>query len=151
MSKRRSVSPGPAVTKVTAFNDSYSVGQGRALVIPVARGVLVNDRDPLNKSLIAILATNPRHGTLTFKPDGSFTYTNDGTGAMSDSFTYLASNGTDRSASATVSIAIGDGGKITVVPVAYSLEHGDSIGVSAPPTTPCSSRFAPVPSFPCLA
>jgi VCBS repeat-containing protein len=128
--RHRSVSPPTA--QLTANPDAYAAGQGKALAVVAAKGVLVNDRDPQGKPLIALLAANPRHGTLTFNADGSFTYTNDGTGAASDSFTYQASNGTALSNIATVTITIGGADAITAAADSYSLPHGGNITVAAP-------------------
>jgi VCBS repeat-containing protein len=128
--RHRSVSPPTA--QLTANPDAYAAGQGKALAVVAAKGVLVNDRDPQGKPLIALLAANPRHGTLTFNADGSFTYTNDGTGAASDSFTYQASNGTALSNIATVTITLGGADAITAAADSYSLPHGGNITVAAP-------------------
>jgi hypothetical protein len=130
--RHRSVSPIAPPTQLTANADSYAAGQGRALVVSPAKGVLVNDRDPQGKSLIAILVSNPTHGSLTFRPDGSFTYTNDGTGATQDSFSYQVSNGSAMSNIANVTITIGAPDAITTALDLYSLAHGGSITVAAP-------------------
>jgi sugar lactone lactonase YvrE len=119
-------------SQLTANPDSYAAGQGKALTVSAAKGVLVNDRDPQGKPLIAILASNPAHGSLTFRPDGSFIYTNDGTGASQDSFTYQVSNGTALSNITTVTITLGAPDAITAAPDFYSLPHGGSITVGAP-------------------
>ena len=129
-SRYRAVRPVPST--LTAYPDSYSVGQGKALVISSARGPLANDRDPQNRPLVAVLVTNPIHGTLTFNPDGSFTYTNDGTGASSDFFSYQASNGNARSNIAVITITIGAADVVVANPETYSVSHGASITVGAP-------------------
>jgi VCBS repeat-containing protein len=130
--RHRSVSPAPLPTQLTANPDAYAAGQGKALTVAAGKGVLVNDRDPQGKALIALLVTNTNHGSLTFNADGSFTYTNDGTGAASDSFTYQASNGTALSNVATVTMTIGGPDAITAAADSYSLPHGGSITVAAP-------------------
>jgi hypothetical protein len=119
-------------SQLTANPDSYAAGQGKALTVSVTKGVLVNDRDPQGKPLIAILDSNPAHGSLTFHPDGSFIYTNDGTGASQDSFTYQVSNGTALSNITSVTITLGAPDAITAAPDFYSLPHGGAITVGAP-------------------
>ena len=130
--RRRAVSPSVPPTQLTANPDAYAAGQGKALSVAAGKGVLVNDRDPRGKALIALLVSNPKHGTLTFNADGSFTYTNDGTGAASDSFTYQASNGTASSNIAAVTITIGAPDAILAASDFYSLPHGGNITVGAP-------------------
>ena len=57
-----------------AVADSYTTKLNTALSIP-SKGVLTNDNDPDGNTIIAILVTDPVHGTVTLKNDGSFTYT----------------------------------------------------------------------------
>ena len=103
-SRRRAV--GPLPNTLWAYGDSYAVQQGDAVTVAAASGVLANDYDPKKKVLSATLLTNPIHGSLTFLPTGGFTYTHDGTSAPVDTFTYRATNGTDQSLAATVTITI---------------------------------------------
>jgi len=86
--------------------DIYSVGRGKSLVVTSANGVLSNDSDPGGKTLTAIVVTSVAHGTLALNASGAFTYSNDGSAATSDSFTYKASNGINESVAATVTITI---------------------------------------------
>ncbi len=88
-----------------AVNDSYSTTQGATLNIS-APGVLSNDTDADFDPLMAIKVTDPSHGTLTLNSDGSFNYVNDGTAFTTDAFTYKASDGTNESNVATVTIDI---------------------------------------------
>ena len=55
-------------------------------------GVLDNDI-PNGPALTATLVTPPANGTLTFNPDGSFSYTPNTNFTGTDTFTYTASNG----------------------------------------------------------
>src|ERR1041385_2981035 len=128
--KHRAVAPAPP-SVLTAVADAYSVVQGKVLAVSAAKGVLANDI-PQGKASIALLVSNPPHGALTFNPDGSFTYTNDGTGARSYAFTYRASDGTALSNIVTVTISIVGTNAITAVPDAYALAHGASVTVAAP-------------------
>src|SRR5204863_153678 len=50
----------------------------------------------------------PAHGTLTFNSDGTFTYTPTNNYHGADSFTFTASDGTNTSAPATVSLTVVD-------------------------------------------
>ena len=59
-----------------AVNDTYSVDGDIALGVD-APGVLGNDSDAGNNTLMAILVSPPSHGTLTLNADGSFIYTPD--------------------------------------------------------------------------
>ncbi|MGV9266160.1 FG-GAP-like repeat-containing protein [Kitasatospora sp. NPDC003701] len=93
----------------TAANESYGqVGADTPLVIG-APGVLGNDTDPDGNPLTASVVTGPAHGTLTLNPDGSFSYQPAGAYVGSDSFTYQASDGTDDSNVATVTIGVSAG------------------------------------------
>jgi len=83
-------------------NDSYATPAATPLTI-AAPGVLGND---VGSNLTAINASDPAGGTVVLNADGSFTYTPDAGFSGSDSFTYQATNGTNTSAEATVSIAV---------------------------------------------
>ncbi len=90
----------------TADNDSYNAVEDTQLVVTTANGVLVGDNDPESAPLTAVLLTNVQHGTLALAGDGSFTYTASANYCGSDSFTYRASDGSNFSAGATVSLSI---------------------------------------------
>ncbi|MEU4153599.1 FG-GAP-like repeat-containing protein [Streptomyces sp. NPDC026659] len=93
----------------TATNESYShVGADTPLVVG-ASGLLGNDTDADGNTLTASVVTGPTHGTLTLDPDGSFSYQPDSAYVGNDSFTYRASDGTDDSNVATVSISVSAG------------------------------------------
>ncbi len=72
-------------------------------------GVLFNDVDPEGDAMTAVLVTQPTKGTLTFNPNGTFTYTPNQGVRSNDSFTYRATDGTLQSAPATVTIVINAG------------------------------------------
>ena len=74
----------------------------------VAPGVLKNDIEPENNALQAIKPSDPSFGLLSFNIDGNFTYNPDSGFIGSDTFTYVASNGTDESDPATVIIEVID-------------------------------------------
>jgi hypothetical protein len=73
-----------------------------------APGVLGNDTDPDDGDLLtAIPVDNPTNGTLTLNSDGSFTYTPNLNFFGTDSFTYVANDGTsDSDVAATVTITV---------------------------------------------
>jgi len=50
--------------------------------------------------------TNPTHGKVTLKPDGSFVYTPDKDFAGADSFTYKISSGGVTSTAGTVTLVV---------------------------------------------
>jgi VCBS repeat-containing protein len=104
-----------------AVNDSYSTTQGATLNITAPAGVLSNDTDADNDPLTAIKVTDPAHGTLTLNSDGSFSYVNDGSAFTTDAFTYKASDGTNESNVATVTINIT---LVNVAPVLGGIEAG---------------------------
>lgn len=86
-----------------ASGDAYSVARGATLT---AATVLANDSDADGDPLTAVKDTNPAHGTLTFTPDGTFSYTPVAGYSGPDSFTYHANDGFESSSSATVSITV---------------------------------------------
>ncbi|WP_328314367.1 FG-GAP-like repeat-containing protein [Streptomyces sp. NBC_00442] len=92
-----------------AANESYGhIGADTPLVVG-APGVLGNDTDADGNTLTASVVTGPAHGTLTLNPDGSFAYQPAGAYVGSDTFTYRATDGTDDSDIATVTIAVTPG------------------------------------------
>lgn len=88
----------------TAVNDSYTTPEDT----PLSANVLSNDSDSDGNPLTAALVTGsgPSHGTLTFAATGAFTYTPTLNYNGPDSFKYTASDGTDSSNQATVSITV---------------------------------------------
>src|SRR5262249_13067789 len=96
----KSTNHAPAATA-----DTYSVNEDTTLTIAAA-GVLSNDTDSDSNPLTAVLITGPAHGGLTLNTNGSFSYTPTANYNGSDSFTYQASDGTDSSNQATVSITV---------------------------------------------
>ena len=100
---------------ITPVNDApladddgpYTVTEGGTLNEPAATGVLNGDTDAEGTSLTAVLDAGPAHASsFTLNPDGSFSYTHDGSETTTDSFTYHASDGSLSSNVATVSITI---------------------------------------------
>ncbi len=90
----------------TGVADSYSVDEDNTLSITATLGVLDNDTDPDSTSFTASLHTQAQHGTVTLDSDGSFDYTPDADYYGTDTFTYVASDGTNSSAATTVTITV---------------------------------------------
>jgi VCBS repeat-containing protein len=69
--------------------------------------VLGNDTDPDNDELSAVLVQGPANAqNFSLNSNGDFLYRHDGSDTTSDSFTYRASDGSDQSDIATVTISI---------------------------------------------
>src|SRR5262249_1954078 len=115
-----------------AADDTYQVDAGTTLSVP-APGVLGNDTVSSGNRLSTILVTGTTHGALTFHPDGSFLYMPAPGYSGPDHFTYQASDGTNTSNVATVSIAVVP---VTPAPVsrddAYTAMQNRSLTVTAP-------------------
>jgi hypothetical protein len=85
-----------------AANDSFNTISG----VAVSGNVLNNDTSSSGSALSALVQTQPTHGTLMLSTDGDFTYLPAVGFVGSDSFTYVASDGTLTSNAATVSITV---------------------------------------------
>ena len=90
----------------TANDDSYNNVDEAGTLAVTTGGILGNDSDPNGKALTAVLLSDVSHGTLSLNPNGTFSYTHDGSKNFTDSFTYHAFNGTQYSNIATVTITI---------------------------------------------
>ncbi len=88
-----------------AADDSFSTSVNTPLNV-AASGVLANDTDPQALPLTAVLVSEPTHGSLSFNPNGSFTYTPTTNFYGTDSFTYRANDGLASSNIATVTLTI---------------------------------------------
>jgi VCBS repeat-containing protein len=78
----------------TANDDAYTTDEDTPLTV-ADPGVLENDTDPdVGDLLTATLDSGPSNGTLTLNSDGSFTYEPNLNFFGTDSFTYLANDGT---------------------------------------------------------
>jgi len=88
--------------------DETSVNEGDSInhVFEGSSSVLNNDLNDSEGILQAATITQPAHGQLTLNPDGTFTYTHDGSESPSDFFTYRANDGVKQSNIATVTITI---------------------------------------------
>ena len=109
-----------------AHGEAFTVGFGGTLN---GVGLLDNDFDLDADPLTARSASQPSHGTVTLKPDGSFTYTHDGSPTTTDSFTYRAYDGERDSDAATVAITVTGG-----PPPPPPASGGDTVGLANPGT-----------------
>ena len=102
-----------------AVDDQYKITQGETLnanriidktgvggFVLGIYGVLNNDKDDDGDSLVAHLHHTPKHGTLEFYPNGTFTYTHNNNDQSDDSFTYFAYDGLLVSQVATAYIVV---------------------------------------------
>ena len=89
----------------TAAADTYTTTAAAPLAVP-ARGVLGNDDDVEEDQLTALLVAGPDTGDLILNSDGSFTYTPAAGFTGTETFTYRADDGYDRSSPATVTLVV---------------------------------------------
>ena len=89
-----------------AADDTYRTDEGTTLTVAANEGLLANDSDEDGDPLTAVLVSGSSHGELALNLGGSFTYQHDGSETSSDSFTYLASDGTLGSNVVLVTIAV---------------------------------------------
>lgn len=109
-----------------AQNDSYTAMAGQTLTVDALHGILLNDSDQDLTPLFAIKASDPAHGSLTLKQDGSFTYTPANGFSGTDSFTYKANDGANDSNVATVTITVGaPAAACLTTPVRDSFDRAD--------------------------
>ena len=103
-----------------AADDSYTLVENTTLTEP-APGILANDTDGNSDPLTAALVTDVTNGTLALNADGSFTYTPDTDFEGTDSFTYLANDGSADSNVATVTLTITHANEAPVLTVGATL------------------------------
>ena len=128
-----SVTITPVNDAPTAVSDSATVLQGGSALI----GVAANDTDPEGALDLAsiVIASGPAHGSVSVHPDGTVTYTHDGSHTTSDSFSYtIRDAGGLTSNAATVSLTVTPVNQppVAVADSATVLEGGSVvIGVAA--------------------
>ena len=89
----------------SAADDVYATNKNTELNVD-SPGILGNDNDPDSDNLTAILVDDVSSGILTFSANGSFTYQPVMDFHGTDNFTYRASDGTDNSSVAIVTINV---------------------------------------------
>ncbi len=104
------VTAGTANQAPVAVDDSASTTKGQ----PVNVDVLANDSDPDGDVLSVTNLSTPANGSVTVETDGTVTYTPTAGFSGSDSFTYQASDGTDLSNVATVSVTVANQAPVAV-------------------------------------
>jgi VCBS repeat-containing protein len=118
-----------------AVNDNdlpHWVDEDGVLELDAAEGVLANDTDADDDDLTAIKVSDPAHGTLLLNADGSYRYTPDGDYFGFDSFTYKASDGTDESNIATVTIGVNNVNDAPMaIEDAYTTARNQTLSVNA--------------------
>jgi subtilisin family serine protease len=122
----------PANAQPQVAADAYTTDEDTALDVPPL-GSLRNDEDAEGEPLTASLVSGPAHGSLTFKPNGSFSYVPDLNFYGTDSFSYKAKDDERESAVAVVALTINP---VNDAPVAggdsYSLSQDAPLTVAAP-------------------
>jgi FtsP/CotA-like multicopper oxidase with cupredoxin domain len=114
---------------VAATNDSYTVAEDGVLTV-IAPGVLGNDT---GTGLTAVLVENVKSGTLVLYSDGSFTYTPNANFSGGDFFTYKATDGTNFSNAATVTLGVTPANDApTAAADAFEATAGNTLNVAAP-------------------
>lgn len=121
----------PNTAPVAVDDVAYQVNEDGSLSVDAAEGVLANDSDPDGSPLTAQLRTNPANGRVTLAADGSFVYVPNPGFVGTDSFTYIANDGSDGSY-ATVTLTVN---AVNHAPVgsadAYAMEAGATFTVDA--------------------
>ena len=113
-----------------AVDDVLIVVEGET-ASPLAPGVLGNDTDAEGDSLTATIVSGPSNGFATVNPDGSFSYTHDGSETTSDSFTYQVDDG-NSSTLAQVNVTVTPVNDAPIVTDAnYTVLEGDSLTIGA--------------------
>lgn len=88
-----------------AQSEAYNLPAGWALY-NLAPGVLINDLDPDQDTLTAVLLSPPAHGNFQLDQDGGFYYEPEPGFFGTDSFTYQAFDGAQASAPVIVTIVV---------------------------------------------
>jgi large repetitive protein len=75
--------------------EGYTVNEDSTLNVTLENGLLNNDTDVEPDTLHAVKVTDVHHGVLALDPDGTFSYTPAVNFSGTDTFTYLANDGTE--------------------------------------------------------
>ncbi|MFT4605154.1 MAG: VCBS repeat-containing protein [Rhodothermales bacterium] len=88
-----------------ANDDSFAMQEDTALR-ETAPGLLSNDADADSDALTAAVETDPNNGSVSLAANGSFVYIPSTDFSGTDTFTYVANDGTVNSSAATVTITV---------------------------------------------
>ncbi|MEK0339812.1 MAG: Ig-like domain-containing protein [Nitrosopumilus sp.] len=115
-----------------AEDDFYSLDEDSLLTVNPL-GVLLNDTNTQSDTFSAIIFTDVGFGTLILNSDGSFTYQPNQDFDSTDSFSYVANNGTQNSNEATVTLSVNP---INDAPTAsddsYTISEDSTLVIVAP-------------------
>jgi len=100
-----SITVTPVNDAPVAFAEGYTTIKNTVLTVP-PKGVLINDVDIDSAVITAVKVTDPAHGKVVLKNDGSFTYTPVNGYIGTDSFTYKVNDGLTNSNIATVMLIV---------------------------------------------
>jgi hypothetical protein len=163
---------------IAGHEAAYSTGTDLTMIVGPADGVLINDTGGNNLAVFDAdgdaengiqVTQGPTQGTLTMHADGSFAYTPNAGFQGLDSFSYRATDGTDVSAPATVTLVVGSlpaaqgqslqanedtsvSGTLMAAspsgsPLNFALVDGSVTGGIAQVNSDGSFRFIPNPNF----
>jgi VCBS repeat-containing protein len=118
--------PAVPTPSLAATNDSFEVARGGTL----SQTVLSNDTN-LGPNVQVTMLGNVGHGTLTLNPDGTFTYTHDGSASATDVFKYSVSDGTTTAeAFVTLSVALAPGAETATTPATAEQPQNPNVPVA---------------------
>jgi Big-like domain-containing protein/Ig-like domain-containing protein len=101
-----SITVAPVNDIPVANNDTYTTKEDAPLRVRPSASILNNDVDADGDALTPELVSDAVRGSLSFNPDGSFTYTPNSDFFGSDSFTYRLTDGLATGNIATVTIVV---------------------------------------------
>ncbi len=120
---------------INGLNDNAPIPQANSVTVVKGQSVTQSNLDTGNNLLQGLIdndagdthsvntvsASGPSNGTLVLSANGTFTYTHDGTGNLTDSFIFEAIDSSDNRGSASVSITVIEENDSDPVPQANSL------------------------------
>ncbi len=117
---------------IPAYPDEYSTDEDVPLTVDAASGILANDGDENSGTLSAAIVDQPTNGSVTLNTDGSFTYTPNTNFFGEDSFTYVASDQSDDSNVAKVTINVaGKNDPVTPLADSYTATEDTALSIAA--------------------
>lgn len=114
-----------------AAPEEFDLGEDSTLTVS-ASGVLANDEEIDGDPLAAVLVAGPENGALTLNTDGSFVYTPGLDFNGTDTFTYLATDGTVGSNTVLVTLTVNPLNDAPVgAPDVYDVDEDTTLSVDA--------------------